>query len=300
MLLSMTGFATLSTTIHVGEQHIPITISIKSLNGRFFDCQCRMTSALHHLETTIVKIAKKALARGTVTISIHTDPNAFSNNSLALVHASVSAYKTAAQTLTFQYNIANDLSANTLLALPYVFETIEVPLEAVADEQIIQELIKILAVLDAERIAEGAALAKDFFSQIEQLQKHIDQVALDIIDVMETKKQLLITNISPLISTKDPEQKELELLYQVVQQNIDRLDIHEEIVRFKTHLILLQETIQAEHSNEHGKKIDFILQELFREVNTISAKSNDTRISSRAIDIKSIIEKCREQAHNIV
>jgi uncharacterized protein (TIGR00255 family) len=259
-----------------------------------------MTSALHHLETTIVKIAKKALARGTVTISIHTDPNAFSNKSLALVHASVSAYKTAAQTLTFQYNIANDLSANTLLALPYVFETIEVPLEAVADEQIIQELIKILAVLDAERIAEGAALAKDFFSQIEQLQKHIDQVALDIIDVMETKKQLLITNISPLISTKDPEQKELELLYQVVQQNIDRLDIHEEIVRFKTHLILLQETIQAEHSNEHGKKIDFILQELFREVNTISAKSNDTRISSRAIDIKSIIEKCREQAHNIV
>ena len=300
MLLSMTGFATISTTITINNQQIPLTISIKSLNGRFFDCQCRMTSALQHLETTIIKIAKKALTRGTITISIHSDPNAFSNKSIALVHTTVSAYKAAAQTLAFQYNMPNDLSTSSILSLPYVFETIEKPLEATADDQIIKELSKVIDILQTERINEGEALAQDFFTHIEQLHSHINQISIDIITVIETKKQTLIENITPVLNQKDTEQKELELLYQIIQQNIDRLDIHEEIIRFKTHLNLLQETINNNNSNEYGKKIDFILQELFREINTISAKSNDTRISSRAIDIKTIIEKCREQAHNLV
>lgn len=297
----MTGFSsTLLTLTKPGtaQQPIHLSLSLKTLNSRYFELNCKMPYSLSFLETDLLKQFKAKLHRGTIQLGIHlSDPTALTG-SIKPALSTVHSYVDALTAIKKECNVAGDVTIHDLISLPNIFETIEMPLDKAVTDQILAAINDLVDACVKIRVAEGKALEKDLENRIAAMQKYLDELVPRAKVVMEQKKeQLLATLKTALADTDQPTITDSQV--SAISQQLDRIDIHEEIVRFKTHLKSLA-AILTSPDIETGKKLDFTLQELFRETNTIASKCSDSQISSLAIGIKVELEKAREQAQNIV
>jgi len=298
MLQSMTGFASKAIILEAEQNNkTKLSISIKSLNSRFFDVTCKVPYIFNQFETEFIKLLKSKLFRGHVYFNIHSSNQSIFKTSIEPSTAAIAGYINAANQIKDQFNIPGQISINDIIRLPDVFILEEKGIDENSKKLIFQTIEELLNDLIIERQKEGSALREDLLQRISIMQQKLEQInALFEVMIGEQKEK---------ISKKIHEINEnftdtfAETQRQVMYLTLDKMDIHEELVRFKNHLHSLITLIQAP-TLEKGKQIDFTLQELGREINTISAKTNHALIIECAIAIKVELEKAREQNQNIV
>jgi len=296
MIRSMTGFASKSLMLTIHELKVPFTISIKSLNSRYFDSMCKLPYPLSNLETEFIKQFKTQLYRGSITFIIHlSNVNAF-KGAIEPSITTLKNYLTALDTIKKTFALEGSLSIANVLLLPNIFVTEDAELDEHTKKTIFDITQQLLNELITAQTKEGDALKQDILERIAIIQKEIDSIATAFQQVMTAQKQKVNEEMANL---ENDASKLAEMHKNALYAILDKIDVHEEIVRFKNHLKTLRANLEST-TIENGKRIDFILQELSREINTITAKCSDGTISTHAINIKVELEKAREQTQNIV
>ena len=296
MIRSMTGFASQSTMITINQTKAPLTISLKSLNSRYFDSNCKLPYPLSNLETEFIKLFKAKLYRGSITFVIHIgNPNAF-KGAIEPSITTLKNYLNALDIIKKTFAIEGTLSIANVLLLPNIFITEEQELDENTKMYIFDITNQLIDELIGMQAKEGLVLKKDIIDRIALIENEVKTIESAFGALMISQKQKIndaLKDIDQDASKLGVAQK--DALYAI----LDKIDINEEIVRFKNHLKTLLVSLESPEI-EKGRRIDFILQELSREINTITAKCSDATISSASINIKVELEKAREQTQNIV
>lgn len=295
MMLSMTGFASKTIMVEHQNAHAQLTIIIKSLNSRFFETTCKLPFALTHLETEFIKLFKHHLRRGNITFTIQISNQNFFKGSVQADLAIAKSYAHACKKIQDALSMTGNLEIDDLVMLPNIFSLEEHLINESMQKTIINAVQDTLQQLIKTRIAEGKQLQEDIMKRLDILHQELEEIKNVSAQAMEHKKKDIAHKISALESTGELAESQRALYY----LELDKADIHEETTRFKGHLDTLEKCIHAA-DEEKGRRLDFILQELGREINTIAAKSGDARLSALAINIKVELEKIREQVQNIV
>ena len=212
--------------------------------------------------------------------------------------STVRGYLTALNTIKKECKIEGDITLQDLILLPNIFETKETPLSEATVERLWKEIHALTKKCTEARIQEGKSLEKDLRERVRLLRNLINELGPRALEAMAAKKVQLLDNLRTVLKDVSSELS-AESQISAIYNQLERIDIHEEIVRYTTHLETLDEILTSKEIS-HGKKLDFTLQELFRETNTIASKCSDAIISGLAISIKVELEKAREQAQNIV
>ena len=303
MIQSMTGFA--SGTIEIATsktEKLSLLVQLKSLNSRYFELTCKLPYLLNNLEVSIHKMLKKSLERGHVYISIKIQQDQTKQVIIPAINT-IKQYLQAIESIKKNCNIKEDISLATLLQLPNILQVEEDTLNSKIEEKILEEIEKIAEKLKDMRAKEGKVLSKDIKDNIKEVVKNLKLIKknseLALIEKKEKLDHLLkrlhaFETTDILLEKAILEQQKIHLLAE-----IEKIDINEELVRAQMHCENIEQLV-SQKAETHGKKLDFTLQELNRETNTIASKCNHSTISSLTISIKTAIEKAREQAQNIV
>lgn len=297
MVVSMTGFALKNIELSKADgSTVLLTMSLKSLNSRFFETTCKFPLALQYLELEFIRKLKDRLLRGHVTVLINAqNPHSF-RGPVQAESTIAASYLKAIQAIKKTTGVAGEVQLHDLIGLPNVFtfeeqsadESFRLPILQALD-QLIDELIKV-------RVAEGKNLLRDLEQRFDVITQEMVVLEKEAHTMMEERK----SKITARMGTIDQHNQELaDSQRNALYFELDKIDIHEEIIRFKSHLTTFDKTIHLAE-NEKGRRLDFILQEMAREINTITAKCSDAQISAHAINIKVELEKAREQVQNIV
>jgi uncharacterized protein (TIGR00255 family) len=296
-LFSMTGFVTKTIALPAANnQLVNLSFSIKSLNARFFEATCRLPSALSPIEIELTTRAKELLCRGHLFITVGlNDPNYFKNQILPSL-ANIKGYLDALHQAQDEFELPGEVTINSLLQIPNLFVAEEAAITPEIKKLIVTSFNQALEELKQARLTEGTQLLKDLEKRLALLYQHIDSIE----ELYKTSFAERQSGINEKLNTiTQPEAEVSQQQRMQLYLELDRLDIHEEIVRFKTHLKNFDAVVHNEQE-EKGRQLDFVLQELGREVNTVAAKCANSDISTHAINIKVELEKCREQIQNIV
>lgn len=297
MIVSMTGFASSSIRIPLSTGEIvTLTINLKSLNSRFFEVTCKLPSTISMFETEFIHIFKTKLRRGHIFCTITMSSSQLIKTDVEPSLSVIEGYLNAIKAIKKQFKITGDITISELVQLPNVFVAQEKMVDA-KTKKIILDAIKDLADdLVTVRTREGKVLEKDIKSRINTMKKKISDISTLSETVMITHKEKVARLLAELAETAEEDVAQRRAL---LYAELDKADITEELVRFSNHLANVQTALEAP-TMEQGKFIDFTLQELIREINTIASKCSDATMSSLVVEIKVEIEKIREQAQNIV
>ena len=259
MIRSMTGFSSTILTLPrkntdtgVHEQPLQLSMTLKTLNSRFFEMTCKLPYSLSFLETDLIKYFKSKLYRGNVVFTVHlSDPSALTG-SIEPSLTAVNGYMKAIDRIKENYTLAG-LTISDLITLPNIFETRETPLHRETIERIMAAIEQLTSLVQEMRITEGEALAVDLESRVDAINEHLEQLEPRAQVVMQQKKeQLFATLKTALLETHQETASDAQTT--LIYNQLERMDIHEEIVRFKTHL----ESLLADYQSteiESGKKL---------------------------------------------
>lgn len=308
MILSMTGFATSSVEIPLANNgNMLLSISIKSLNSRYFEMTCKMPSIFSNLEVQIQRILQKQLHRGHVSLHIKILNSESLYESVKPSLQTIASYFDAINIIQNEFNIQEQITLAQILQLPHALQAEEIQLNQTTEQLILNAIVHVAENMITTQQEEGLQLACDIKHQLASMGVKIQEIQkLSALHIQEKKDSLkdVMTQLAafePLthLETKSTEQCLLEAKKSTLMYEIEKIDINEETVRFNSHLKNINLQFQVQDCLK-GKKIDFTIQELNREINTIASKCSHIGISSLAIDIKSELEKAREQAQNII
>lgn len=292
----MTGFAAKTITLSSKTAQTNIAISLKSLNSRFFETTFKLHYQLNNLEIDLIKLLKEQLHRGHIYVTIFVGNQEFFQGLVEPSLNTIEGYNKAIETVKKKYAIQGSLTVSDLIRLPNAFIIPEQGIDEQSKNSIFQATKELIKELIAAQEKEGANLLLDIEKRINTMHaalETIEQTSMSLIDLQKEKIQNSLSELS--LETQAIVDAQKHAAYVL----LDKMDINEEIVRFKSHLKTLQSTL-ASADIEKGKRIDFTLQELAREINTIAAKCSDATIGRLAINVKVEIEKAREQAQNLV
>lgn len=301
MIRSMTAYS----SRRVEEAQFSLFLSVRSINHRFLDLQVRLPLALEPLEPVVRRLVKERIARGHVEVSISFDRA--DSQTLKVNSRLLEGYVAACDALREHFGALAPPDPVALLRVPGMVagadgemsadlaERVGVALERLLDETLIE--------LAAMRAAEGEALERDVRSRLERLgtlARNVGRLAAQVPELYRRRLEHRVRELAgtdPAAPTLDPGRLAQEVVYLAA-----RSDIAEELTRLESHLA--QALALIEKGPEIGKKLDFLLQEMNRESNTILSKTTDVpeagpEISRQAIEMKTEIEKLREQAQNI-
>jgi uncharacterized protein (TIGR00255 family) len=292
----MTGFAskTFAIPLEKGSQG-SLTISIKSLNSRYFETTFKLPHYLSSLETDITQVLKNQLKRGHIFFNINVSSVFLTKGTVEPSLDLVQGYLNAIEKIQKKFKIKGDISISEIIELPNIFATEEKNIDEQLKALIMSSTSKVADELMQARSKEGATLLQDLQQRCTVIEKEMRAIEKNSEKLMKQRKEEIGKELAALKLNSDSHDAQHMTLY----NELNKIDIHEEIVRFKSHLENMQALFKSKDS-EKGKRLDFTLQELAREINTIAAKGSDATIGSSAINIKVELEKIREQAQNIV
>ena len=297
MIFSMTGFASKSASLILADgSKIDVSLSLKSLNSRFFETTCKLPYSLNQFEVEFIQLLKHHLYRGHIFLTIHLNNASLLKGTIEPSLPAVANYLAAIEIIKEKFGIQSSVTMSDLLSLPDIFYTTERGIDDASKKMIFEIIATLTQELKKSQQIEGAVLKKDLLGRIAVITEEIEKIEQAAAHNMEQQKTKILERIKELASSIEQQpDAHRATLYAL----LDKIDIHEEIVRFKIHLHKFISILESP-KDEKGKLIDFTLQELARENNTISAKCSDARISTLSITIKVELEKAREQAQNIV
>ena len=294
-LQSMTGFGRAQGDSEFGQ----LSAELRTVNNRFQDISINLPRELGLLESALRMLLKQEIPRGKIDCRIRYTPAPARHSRVTINIALAREYLDQLKQLQ-EAGASGDIPINVLTTLPGVVEIAP----ADSDEQALWEALKGVVLqagqaLGAERAREGDALGRQLHDLGRQLRARVDEIDLHKSDIVKKYRERLTQRVAELeadIKTKlDPGRLEMEVaLY------ADRADISEELTRLRAHLDRLDKLLQNEEgATQAGKNFDFLTQELGRETNTIASKVRDTTVAGMALEMKSIIERIREQTQNI-
>ena len=292
MIKSMTGFG--RCEISDGERKF--TVEMKGVNHRYLDVNIRMPKKLNYFETAIRNFLKQSVQRGKVDLFITYEDLSESQVSLRYNEALAGEYLMYLRQIGEKFSLENDIRVSTLSRYPEVLTMEE---QVVDEEELWNGLKKALHGATERfvetRVLEGERLKEDIVSKLDKMLELVEYIEERSPKIVAEYREKLENKVKELLA--DTQMEEGRIAAEVVIF-ADKICTDEEIVRLKSHVVHMNETLLSDE-NGIGRKLDFIAQEMNREANTILSKANDLEISNVGIDLKTEIEKVREQIQNI-
>ena len=291
MIKSMTGYG----RYEIEEKERKVNVEISTVNHRYCDLSIRMPKALTHLEDEIRKCIKQFIARGKVEVSIYITSMSADDVEVVVNEPACTAYIEALRKIGTKLGLNDNIGMAEVMRLNDVI-TIQ---KKQADLEVIwpmidQALRQALTQLVAMREKEGMILKNDLLEKADNMLRLVGELEHLSVEVVNTYKLKLEERISRLLEEIPVDKTRLAM---EVALFADRAAIDEELTRLKSHVGQLKMILEEESSI--GRKLDFLMQEMNREANTIASKAGDYTITSYAVELKSEIEKIREQIQNI-
>ncbi|MCB2229401.1 YicC family protein [bacterium] len=288
---SMTGFGRAEKKTRFGL----VSVELSSVNNRFLEYTVRTPRHLNALETSMRELVAEQFSRGKVTILLNVDGSDDASDGYPINRRAVKAYFAQLEKLRGDLKIQQPITISDLLQLPDIAspDRQEADMETVwkAVKPIIAAAIKDMA---AMRKREGEAMAKDMRARLAESEKLVGIVEKLTPKVVQAYREKLMARIHELLESPVREGLRLE---EEVAYVAERTDVTEECIRFRSHVDQFRQALSQKEPA--GKRLNFLLQEMNREVNTIGSKCADVSVSSTVIALKEIIEKLREQAQNV-
>jgi len=288
---SMTGYGKCMYT----DDTCKIVVEIKSVNSRYLELVNKIPRLLNYFEDSIRKSISEKIKRGRVETFIQLD--SYSQDTIHFMDEKMALYyKNVFDEIEKKTGIKNDMTMSTYINLPNILNKNE-SIDDSLQEKIISTLKSAIESLNIMRENEGNKIAKDLKIRASLLKEHTKTLEGYTKDIEKSVFEKLQKKITEMTSQVGVEADNSKIIEQAAFY-ADKMNVTEEIVRLYSHIEQLNEFLQ-EDSVEIGKKIDFLLQEMNREINTVGSKSQKSEIISLVVDIKSEIEKIREQIQNI-
>lgn len=293
MMKSMTGFGRGT----VAGDDFKVAVEIKTVNNRYLDIHLRLNQELSSLEMSIRKLISSRLSRGRVDLNISFERSA--TTTYEINRPLVAGYINVLREIQQEFNLAGEVDINSLTRLPGALTTARGGLDEKGVAGIERAIGEALDDLEKMRESEGAALAEEMRNRVAKIEAEVPVIENAAEGLADAYRQRLQKRIGELINRGGGPALELDAgrLAQEVAYLADRSDISEELVRLRSHLDQFRAAINSE--GEVGKRLDFLLQELNREANTVLSKSTEVSIKDAGLVIKAEVEKLREQVQNV-
>ena len=290
MIKSMTGYGKSTLCVNSREYQV----EIKTVNHKYSDINIKMPRIISYLEDDVRKAIASRIKRGKVDISITFEDYGQEANEVKINTELAKIYIRELKRLAIEENISSNIEVTEISKFPDVLKIKSNFDESAIKEEILQVVNDATSKLVEMRTKEGEQISKDILDRISQIEEKTEEIfglSTGLIDEYVVK---LEARIKEILKTDDIDKS--RLLQEVVIY-ADKCSVEEEITRIKSHILQLKDLL---HNNEAiGKKMDFLIQEINRETNTIGSKANNLEITNKVVDIKTILEDIREQVQNI-
>ena len=291
MVKSMTGYGRAVETVNGRE----FTVELRSVNNRYLDCTVKLPRTLSFAEDAVKQAVKGAISRGKVDVFISVRSEGAEDVKITLNTAMVEGYLGAMHQMAKDYGIREDISVSLLSRMPDVF-TVDKP--EVDEEQLLADLLSVvnqaLERFDAMRSAEGGALENDLRSRGQTILSLVEQVEACSGQTVGDYRTRLENKLKEVLASTAIDESRILTEAAIFA---DKVAVDEETVRLRSHLDQMNNMLTT--GGAIGRKLDFLLQEMNRESNTIGSKCSDVRMARIVVDIKAELEKIREQTQNI-
>ncbi len=290
MLRSMTGYGRAQSA----DENISVLVEIKSVNHRYFEFSARVPRLYGFLEDKLKGYVQSRVARGKIDMGVYIETLAAKNASVHLDMALAQAYIAALTPLTEVPELKNDVSVMSVARLPDVMNVTHDEL----DEEAVWETVRVAAAEAVDRFIaareqEGERLRADILAKAESILRRVETIEARSPQTVAEYRQRMLDHMYAVLGESPDEQRVLTeaAIY------ADKVAVDEETVRLRSHFQQLQEILSTDEAV--GRRLDFLVQEMNRETNTIGSKAQDVEIVRAVLDIKSDIEKIREQIQNV-
>ena len=287
----MTGYGRAVETVN-GRQ---FTVELRSVNNRYLDCTVKAPRMLSFAEEAVKQAVKNSISRGKVDVFVTLHSENGVDATVTLNTTVVEGYLAAMELMAEKYPVKNDISVSLLSRMPEVF-SVEKP--EVDEEQLQQDLMgvvaKALESYDAMRVAEGKALENDLRSRGATIEALVSQVEAGNAQTVVDYRHRLENKLREVLNSTNIDESRILTEAAIFA---DKVAVDEETVRLRSHLQQMYGMLQT--GGAVGRKLDFLLQEMNREANTIGSKCTDVRLARIVVEIKAELEKIREQTQNI-
>ena len=291
MIKSMTGYGRAVASVNSRE----FTVELRSVNNRYLDCTVKLPRSLSFAEDAVKQAVKASVSRGKVDVFVSLRSEASDDTTITLNQAVLEGYLAAMRQMVAEFDVRDDISVSTVSRLPEVF-SVEKP--QVDEEQLLQDLMSVvqqaLASYDAMRCAEGQALDADLRSRGNTILELVTQVEQGNTQTVIDYRTRLDAKLKEVLSSTNLDESRILTEAAIFA---DKVAVDEETVRLRSHLAQMNEMLTT--GGAVGRKLDFLLQEMNREANTIGSKCTDVRLARIVVEIKAELEKIREQTQNI-
>lgn len=291
MIKSMTGFGRASGS----QGGFEVTIELRSVNHRYFEFSSRMPRAFQFAEEKLKALCQQSISRGKVEASVFIEDTNENATEIEINRQYADAYLKALKTLSKEYKLKNDVKASSFIGNSEMFKLRR---KEVDDEQVLEAVLPIaeeaIRSFIAMRETEGERLKADISSRAETILSKVSLIEARSPETVKAYRERLEAKIKEFLEDAKVDEQRL-----ITETAIfaDKVAVDEETVRLRSHIKQLSSLL--EENGPVGKKLDFIVQEMNRETNTIGSKCQDVEIAHIVVDIKSEIEKIREQVQNI-
>ena len=291
MVMSMTGFG--RAELSVGERDI--IVEIKSVNHRYFEFSCRTSRGYNFLEDKLKKYVNERVSRGKVDMYVSVTDNDDSSVEVELNKPLASSYIKAMRAMAEEYGVADDISVSTLSRFNDIFQITRPP----ADEDAVFSDVKVAVDAALERFltmreAEGEKLKADILSRAQTIINIVGEIEERSPVTVQEYRERLYNKLSEVLQSTNIDDQRILTEAAIFA---DKVAVDEETVRLRSHFDQMKKFLDS--GEPVGRKLDFIVQEMNREANTIGSKVNDSALAHKVVDIKGEIEKIREQVQNI-
>ena len=287
----MTGYGRAVQTVNGRE----FTVEVRSVNNRYLDCTVKLPRMVSFAEDAVKQAVKAAISRGKVDVYITIKSEAEADTKITLNAAILEGYLSAMRQMVTEYGVKDDISVSTVSRLPEVF-TVEKP--EVDEDQLKSDLMQVVSAAlegyNAFRAAEGAALDADLRSRGNTILALVSQVEAGNAQTVVDYRTRLYNKLKEVLANTAIDENRILTEAAIFA---DKVAVDEETVRLRSHLEQMNNMLTA--GGALGRKLDFLLQEMNREANTIGSKCTDVRLARIVVDIKAELEKIREQTQNI-
>ena len=291
MIKSMTGYGRARETRNGRD----ITVELRSVNNRYLDCTVKMPRVYIFAEDKVKALVQKAVSRGKVDVFITIDETEAESAVVAVNKPLAEGYLRAIGELERNYGLVPDLTAYRLARFPDVLTVTkaEEELEAVSAD-ICAVLTRAISAYNAMRETEGAKLAEDLLGRLDTIEALTAAVEERSPQTVAEYREKLLARMQEVLNSTTIDESRILTEAAIFA---DKVAVDEETVRLRSHLSQLRIMLQG--SEPVGRKLDFLIQEVNREANTIGSKCNDVAIARKVVDLKAEVEKIREQVQNI-
>lgn len=289
MIRSMTGFGAADGTIG----RVRVAVELRSVNHRFFNVTMRLPAELSRWEGEVRDVLRKGISRGHVALTARVDRTA--EAPAAIDEVRFSAYVELLRTLRDRYALEGDIDLATLLRMP---DVIAAPAEGTEEEG--RDLVRLVGsavqALGRVREAEGRRLVEYVFQRLELVEAALERVAARAPARLIEQRDRLRESVRLLCEGVAVDEQRIAMEIAILA---DRVDVQEELSRFRSHITAFRQTLAGGGDQPVGKRLGFLLQEMLREANTTGSKANDAQIMADVVTIKEELERIREQVENL-